>query len=967
MEAAVAGGELRCSIKGDNPILDSPSLFLNVSNRHYVVMRAKYNGQSTQGRLLLRSGVAPSPEPQNNPITAYWEGRLQTVPVVGTTDAASSLHTADMLFDDDPYTYYVSNTTKLTSVVMDLRSFRWIVGLRILPYGGNKSPRRCLLMYSTTTGIGPFKTALSFTVQANNQSADNQTPSMAASLATQHFTGFQGYARYWKLMVLDNYGGNQVAIREVYLEGYDERVTMVPFEVDNSASFHMYYFPIHTYFSGQLLKMRFTLLPPDSTSSSSVAVATSSANWDIDYIHVVRAPIFWKVRGCLDKYFDSPSYQTPMYNVTRHVHFINDHLPIYSFTKQNLTDQYATTYDCPLSGKDTSSDTPTDVLISIEGENLGANPRVYVGGRTCPIVQNLYNEDTGRIQELLCRLPASDKPGPTVVRIENGQHPQLFFELPALSYRVAPSVPKPPTITNFAARKVDLVWEAPGDAFMQMTVTGYKLIWFQPTHPSFVSNITVGNITTTSIRGLQPGTEYVFAVAAIAEGHDKAALPTDLYGRRDHFSLEDGTGDGLLGGFSDYTNVTGTLENDFKFQFFNSNQSLNNSYQSRNSDGPTGLYGSEGGYGLVFVGAANLANCNSSSTCCDGYNATLGAELSCARGYASVCAVLLANSLAYDYVINGGSRRGVPSTLAYDNGASAVITFITLDELITNKGASLPDQACGPQARLTPSQARSSGAMWYARKMNVYEGFDMKATFQISNPSLKCDRMDDVNTFCRSRGADGFAFVIQNVAPNALGNAGSGLGYEGIFNSLAVELDTYHNYDQMDYYENHVAVLTQGFRNNISANHSYSLATSNKVPDLTDGIHTIRIRYSPNFNPDDTNHPSFQTTGYTTWFLNNADFENGGVGDWGTGFGLLYVYIDDLYSPVITTPLNLGATLSLDDGRAYVGFTAATGNNHWQAHDVLSWTWDSLFEDIAYTYDNIEGWMSGTDGFCEYC
>eukprot|EP01033_Poteriospumella_lacustris_P010558 gene10558-7510_t len=236
--------------------------------------------------------------------------------------------------------------------------------------------------------------------------------------------------------------------------------------------------------------------------------------------------------------------------------------------------------------------------------------------------------------------------------------------------------------------------------------------------------------------------------------------------------------------------------------------------------------------------------------------------------------------------------------------------------------------------------------------------FDMN---QISNPSLKCDRMDDVNTFCRSRGADGFAFVIQNVAPNALGNAGS-----GIFNSLAVELDTYHNYDQMDYYENHVAVLTQGFRNNISANHSYSLATSNKVPDLTDGIHTIRIRYSPNFNPDDTNHPSFQTTGYTTWFLNNADFENGGVGDWGTGFGLLYVYIDDLYSPVITTPLNLGATLSLDDGRAYVGFTAATGNNHWQAHDVLSWTWDSLFEDIAYTNDNIEGWMSGTDGFCEY-
>jgi hypothetical protein len=61
----------------------------------------------------------------------------------------------------------------------------------------------------------------------------------------------------------------------------------------------------------------------------------------------------------------------------------------------------------------------------------------------------------------------------------------------------------------------------------------------------------------------------------------------------------------------------------------------------------------------------------------------------------------------------------------------------------------------------------------------------------------------------RSRGADGLAIVIQNTEPDALGNAGSGLGYEGIFNAISVEVDTYHNYDQMDYYENHISVLTQ--------------------------------------------------------------------------------------------------------------------------------------------------------------
>jgi hypothetical protein len=137
----------------------------------------------------------------------------------------------------------------------------------------------------------------------------------------------------------------------------------------------------------------------------------------------------------------------------------------------------------------------------------------------------------------------------------------------------------------------------------------------------------------------------------------------------------------------------------------------------------------------------------------------------------------------------------------------------------------------------------------------------------------------------------------------------------------------------------------------------------------------------------------------------NADFQYGGEGDWGTGFGLLYVYIDDMYSPVITTPLNIGATLKLDDGRAYIGITAATGDNHWQVHDVLDWKFSSLFIDATYTpplivngegahtcvnvtacvhypdydhymrsnnhwgsgYDDTMSWQDGTEGYCATC
>ena len=88
-----------------------------------------------------------------------------------------------------------------------------------------------------------------------------------------------------------------------------------------------------------------------------------------------------------------------------------------------------------------------------------------------------------------------------------------------------------------------------------------------------------------------------------------------------------------------------------------------------------------------------------------------------------------------------------------------------------------------------------------------------------------------------------------------------------------------------------------------------------KTIDMTDKMHKVRVKYDPNFDEAAVLHPSFQVGGHTSWFMENADFMYGGEGDWGTGFGLLYVYLDDMYSPVITTPLNLESTLLLDNGR----------------------------------------------------
>ena len=157
-------------------------------------------------------------------------------------------------------------------------------------------------------------------------------------------------------------------------------------------------------------------------------------------------------------------------------------------------------------------------------------------------------------------------------------------------------------------------------------------------------------------------------------------------------------------------------------------------------------------------------------------------------------------------VVHQITRREVPSNLPYSNGYPPEINIMTIEDLKLNRGANLPSAQCGPSLRLTPSAARESGmarqlngtpcvsyrilsknitykiifpittaalcsegSAWYSRKMNVREGFDTYIRFQISNPSQKCDRLDDVNTYCRSRGADGLAFVIQNTAKDALG------------------------------------------------------------------------------------------------------------------------------------------------------------------------------------------------------
>lgn len=134
--------------------------------------------------------------------------------------------------------------------------------------------------------------------------------------------------------------------------------------------------------------------------------------------------------------------------------------------------------------------------------------------------------------------------------------------------------------------------------------------------------------------------------------------------------------------------------------------------------------------------------------------------------------------------------------------------------------------------------------------MNVREGFDTSFTFRLSNPSTFCKSMDDAYTNCRSRGGDGFAFVMQNDQAIGIGSGGMELGYGGLQNALAVEFDTWFNHEQLDVYENHISVHVsdRGDGNAVQANHTHSLGSTSNILDLTDGNHVVKITYTPNLD-----------------------------------------------------------------------------------------------------------------------
>lgn len=232
--------------------------------------------------------------------------------------------------------------------------------------------------------------------------------------------------------------------------------------------------------------------------------------------------------------------------------------------------------------------------------------------------------------------------------------------------------------------------------------------------------------------------------------------------------------------------------------------------------------------------------------------------------------------------------------------------------------------------RLTNNELYKAGSVWYHETVPVLDGFTTEFEFRFTDAfNYNCD--DGSN-----QGADGLAFVIQNAGTASLGFSGGGIGYEGIFNSVAIEFDTYNNdknqiVNHFDPNGHHIAVNTNKTNLN-SAKHkdTITLAINSQIDDwLTDGtIYYAKIQYN----------------------LTNRT---------------LIVFMDTVAKPqkevLRLTDFSIGDYLKLDRGyRAYVGFTAATGCAV-QNHDILSWTFCPDFPNPATVIEENHITQDGSD------
>lgn len=106
--------------------------------------------------------------------------------------------------------------------------------------------------------------------------------------------------------------------------------------------------------------------------------------------------------------------------------------------------------------------------------------------------------------------------------------------------------------------------------------------------------------------------------------------------------------------------------------------------------------------------------------------------------------------------------------------------------------------------QLTGTNNFESGSIWHTERINLHQSFQV-----VAEVFLGC--LD-------GEGADGLVFGFQPVS-TSIGQAGEGIGFQGVTPSIGLEMDTYQNFNLNDPEFDHMALIANG-----NLDHSQSLA-----------------------------------------------------------------------------------------------------------------------------------------------
>lgn len=205
--------------------------------------------------------------------------------------------------------------------------------------------------------------------------------------------------------------------------------------------------------------------------------------------------------------------------------------------------------------------------------------------------------------------------------------------------------------------------------------------------------------------------------------------------------------------------------------------------------------------------------------------------------------------------------------------------------------------------RLTKSDVYQKGAIWFNNTVDLSKGFNTKFTFRISEGKDLSEPDGSLP------GADGITFLIHTNSPNIIGVAGGGIGYEGIENCLAIEIDLYQNKDinYADPNGNHIACFAS--KNQLMPNHNSEdlIAQNINLPLIKNDNtnYTLEIDYNKNNNNLIIYLNESNATKKERLNINNFD-------------------LNEL--------INL-----INNNSAYIGISAATGNSV-QRQEILEWS-----------------------------